>query len=286
MPTLARTSSSRGLFALCSAVTLALPALAQVPNPARRVHASIAPPVPGAFLFGPGPLLQYPDGVWNHGEGFAGPGQPDADHGGWLGPDDGLDVTSADVHTPQGWSTFTWTTDLHPASPHTMLRMPGYLRPAGLPLPTTHPLYGPLGTTYVDQGAFEMFRPVQGPSPQHKIVVYIQCAETKGFPLDRQDRPLRWTQVYRGFFSPDGLVRREPRLEPRVPATFRGNDAVATVERPPQELIATWNQGNTWWPITAYPVLSVAHRQTTLNPMFIQARPTRSPSESPTISPG
>lgn len=237
-------------------------ATAQVPNPARYVHPSIADPTV-AFRYGPAPLLAYPDGVWNHGEGF-GEG-PDADHGGFFASDDGSAVTAADVHTPVGWEPFTWTSDTHPNAPHEMLRLHGYLRPAGMPLPDTHPLYGPLGTQYVDQGAFEVFRPVAARQPNQKVLLVIVNWPTVPFPRDRSGRNLTWSQIYRGFFSPDGLVRNEPVTGVRDAATFLGNTDPNVVQRPAPSLIASWDPASDYWPIVGYAVLSVPFRQTTLN---------------------
>ncbi len=247
---------------LVAVVALTTVVTAQVPNPNRSVHPAIADPST-AVRYGSAPLLQYPDGQWNHGEGFA--DGPDADRGGWHENDDGMAVTAADVHTPDGWLPFTWQSATHPAAPVALLRLPGYLRPAGLPLPDTHPLYGPLGRTYVDQGAFEVFRPVAARLPNQKILLVIQCLPTLPFPRDRAGRYLIWEQIYRGFFSPDGLVRDEPVTGVRDAATFLGNADPATVQRPSLTLLASWQPNSDYWPLLAYPVMSVPFRQTTLN---------------------
>ena len=139
--------------------------------------------------------------------GVSGRSRPDT--GGWFSADNGTNVTSADVHTPAGG----WVN--HPTASPAMQRLQGYLRPALLPLPTTHPLYGPLGLapngqlqTYVDQGAFEAFRPLSTPpTSSQRILICIQCWSTTGFPLDNGNNGLSWYQIYPGFFSPDGLER-------------------------------------------------------------------------------
>lgn len=247
-----------------------------VPNPNRHVHPSIADIVPGVtFLHGTSATFQYPDGVWNHGEGFAA-GPNDADVGGWHGVDDGLHVTSADVHTTHDWAPWTWESEVHPAAPHQMMRFVGHLRPAGLARPNVHPLYGdltqassggPFGDhTYVDQGAFEMFRPLADPKDGQKIVIVIQCWSTVSlFPADFEDTSLTWFKVYQGFFSPDGLARREQAGDARLPDTLFNNTADADVVRHDHNLIATWASGDGYWPIVAYPVLSTVGRPTTLN---------------------
>lgn len=259
---------------LVSIVLLVATVAAQVPEqfPRRKVHPSIADPVPGAVLNGTSPYFQYPDGLWNHGEGFYAGASPDADKGGWAGDDDGTGVTGLDIHTdrqdpaanPDPWSTMVWTDPLHPNSPVTLRRFYGYLRPHGLDLPTAHPLYGDVTShmaRYVDQGAFEMFCPTVGPDANDTIVICIQARETAPFPS-----PFGWSQLYRGFFSPDGLTRV---ANGATLAAFAANTSVATVERPSQEFLANWYAlpaaQQTYWPITVCPVLSVGGREATLN---------------------
>jgi hypothetical protein len=102
-------------------------AAAQIPAPIlpvnqRIVHPSIAPPPAGMTyaqinVNGTGPLFQYPDQEWNHGEGLAPYDQNDEDFGGWHNNDDGEGVELGDVHVTYPWQTWTWTVDLHPNSP-------------------------------------------------------------------------------------------------------------------------------------------------------------------------
>jgi hypothetical protein len=180
------------------------PAQGPIPNPNRSVHPSIAQPafvVPPPYSPPSSPYFALPDGIWNNGEGF---GANPADHGGWFGNTDGTNVTLADVHVE------TWVP--HPQASPLMMRMEGYLRPAGLPLPQVHPIYGDLGqgNGYVDQGAFELFKPLTvwpGIGCQ-KILVVIHCWETLGFP--KTERKFSPRLLYRGLFSQDGLARHEP----------------------------------------------------------------------------
>ena len=138
-----------------------------MPSPARTsptagVHPAIAEPLPGASRHGTAPRLQYLDGLWNHAEGFQITGS-DADSGGWFAHDDGTGLQPGDIHlTLGGWVPHTYDNVLSTAHGLATERMQGYLRPAGLALPTAHPRYGNVGT-YVDQGAFEIFRPANTP---------------------------------------------------------------------------------------------------------------------------
>jgi hypothetical protein len=260
-------------WSLVLLVVLLGTAVAQVPEqfPRRKVHPSIAVPVPGAILNGTSPYFQYPDGLWNHGEGFRLAPLSDADSGGWFSEDSGTGVGGGDIHTdPQdalaptnSWSTMVWTDALHPNSPATLRRFYGYLRPQGLALPTHHPLYGNVTSAmagYVDQGAFEMFCPTIGPDPTDTIVICIQTRETAPFP------GRAWSQIYRGFFSPDGLSRVQNGTSL---AGFAANTAVSAAERPSQEFLANWYAlpaaQQTYWPITFCPVLTVGGREATLN---------------------
>ncbi|MCA8950361.1 MAG: hypothetical protein KDE27_12720 [Planctomycetes bacterium] len=250
-------------LALVSSLTF--PLFAQVPNPNRVVHPSIAPLQSGAILHGTSPIFQYPDSKWNNGEGFAPSGTADEDYAGWFFAEDGTDVTSADVHTPNGWQSTTWQSETHPAAPGALKHLVGYLRPAGLALPTTHPLYGPLGTTYVDQGAFEIFRPDAAPAANDRILIVINCFQTIGFPKDNTGSSPGWGRMYRGIFSPDGLVRDEPLGQPRNATTFLNNNVLADVERPLLSPLLTIPASSGYYPLLAYPVLTVPGRQTTLN---------------------
>lgn len=264
---------------------MSAPVLAQaIPVPApvqplanRHVHPSIATITPQTVLNGTGPLFQYPDGIWNHGEGFSATNL-DHDQGGWFGEDDGSNVTVSHIHQTIGWSSWTWTSDTHPASPQQIRRFVGFLyAPLVSNLPTVHPLYGPLPAgsgpfnngTYVDQGAFEAFAPMGQPAPGQKIVVIINCWETTGAPRGQDGG--NFGSVYDGYFSPDGLRRNE-----HAPTTtqlhhvsdFLANTSAYTVLRPPfgHVMVATaaWHNAN-YYPIAAYVVQSMPARQTTLN---------------------
>jgi hypothetical protein len=246
---------------------------AQVPEQpgARRVHPGIANPAVGASLNGTGPYFQYEDSQWNHGEGFRGGTASDADYGGWFNEDSGLNLTGLDIHTdPQNpaaptnsWSVIAWTDPLHPNSPAQLRRFYGYLRPNGLPLPTAHPVYGPVIShmaAYVDQGAFEMFCPIAPPDPTDKIVICILTRATAPFP----SKP--WGQLYRGYWSPDGLARQRNGTSTSV-ADFANNPN--PIERDSLEFLAQWltlpDVQQNYWPIAVYPVLSVGGREATLN---------------------
>ncbi len=236
------------------------------PHPNRKAHRHIAPLAPGLTAQA-APMLAIPDQTWNHGEGF---GATYVDHGGWHDSTDGTNLTFADIHVEQGdeWGPFTWRSDvndLHPKSPHPMRRMEGYLRPANAPgLPSVHPRYGQLGQTYVDQGAFEMFTPTTAWAGQ-KILVVLHAQSTALFPRDKDGKSWQWRQMYRGYFSADGLVRNEPQAGSA--SSFVGTDAAdgLEVERPFLNTIVEWNPAaHDFWPIEAYAVLSVMHRPTTL----------------------
>jgi hypothetical protein len=274
-------------LSLAVALVSTTPALAQqptiqqpvVPQPlaTRRVHPCVADPVPGAFLNGAGPMFQYPDGLWNHGEGFA-PGSQKVDYGGWFGDDNGAHVTGLDIHTdptdprvtvPNPWTNWTWIEPLHPSSGAALRRFYGYLRPDGVQLPTQHPRYGAV-PAYVDSGAFELFRPVAGPGSR-KIVVYVHTQATTRMPaqyVGSTKAALDRFQVYRGYFSPDGLVREELGPNPSS-QTFVQNigSTGLPVERPSLAVLGDWvrSPSSQYWILSAYPVMSVAHRQTTLN---------------------
>ena len=93
---------SIGLFLAAAVSELAV---AQVPNPSRRVHPGIADTVLDPWLLplhGPGPLFQYRESPtankWNHGEGFAPNDQDDVDFGGWWHHDDGTGVEISDIN--------------------------------------------------------------------------------------------------------------------------------------------------------------------------------------------
>jgi hypothetical protein len=250
------------------ALLLTSVAQAQIPavHPLRSVHPAIAAPAPG-LVVPSSPHVAAPDGLWNHGEGFA----ATVDTGGWHGSSDGTEVTIHDVHvnandTFTANPAFSYLPDpLYPGSPVLLRRQEGYLRPAGVPLPNAHPLYGPVGS-YVDQGAFELFRPQANWDGSKTILIIIHTKETAQFPLDYQRNRLEWRDIYRGYFSADGLVRPEVNL-PRnqIASVFLATDAAGDVERPQMVTLARWNGSENYWPIEGYPVLSVSHRSTTLN---------------------
>jgi hypothetical protein len=209
------------------------------------------------------PYFAYDDGEWNHGEGF-GPTH-DADYGGWHGPDDGTDLVLTDIHVDPAatWVLFQWADDLYFTGTHPLLRLEGYLGPDDYgDLPQVHPLYGMLPPTagpigngrYVDQGAFEMFRPVTGPLPTDKILVIIRTWSTTGFPFDAQRESLRWRQVYPGFFSPDGLKRSEHPTGGPTGFLNNDDDSAAAVNRPSLNLLRSWETEmiTGYWPILAY----------------------------------
>jgi hypothetical protein len=239
------------------------------------VHPSIANPAPG-LVVPSAPTIAVPDGLWNHGEGF---GANAIDHGGWHDTTDGTNLTAADVHVKGNpndvnpWVSFVWRSDaldLYPGSPHTMERMEGWLRPAGIPLPTAHPRYGPLPPlqSYVDQGAFEMFRPVTPWNPNtQRILVVVHTKETAYFRKSGDGHVHNWTHLYRGYFSPDGLVRDEPAGGYANASAFLAadNNDGLDVERPLLNTIASWASGSTFWPIETYAVISVPGRNATLN---------------------
>ncbi len=250
------------------------------------MHPGIAPDLlTGAVRNGSSPLLQYVETgnvEWNHGEGFAPAGSPVADYGGWFDHDDGAHITAAQVHTPllvgqaTLWHSLVWTDSTHPNGQNggtTVQRLYGYLRPLNVPLPSIHPIYGtmqagsgPFGNgKYVDQGAFEMFRPLANPTTNSKIVICINTRETTVFPKDHADRRFNWTKIYPGIFSPDGLWRRE-KLDPvRSLTNFQNNwnwNIGDVFERPD---LAVLTLPTSFYPIMAYAVPSVVHRQTTLN---------------------
>ncbi|MBM4059741.1 MAG: hypothetical protein FJ265_01395 [Planctomycetes bacterium] len=265
-----------------------------MPNPARSVHPAIADPASGAFRQGPAPKFAYIDGQWNHGEGFA-QGTGDPDYGGWFFHDDGRNVTSADVHlTVSSWQDYVYRNEVHLQANNRLVdRLQGYLRPAGLALPREHPRYGALSFDYVDTGAFEIFRPQGVPYANQKVLIVIQCWGSSVFPrvYVGQDPnntaramfvdSLYWWNTYFGYFSPDGLVRGEfgstdpttigSSAAPGTPLAktlFQQNTADDKVLRDQPHAVATWSNTpyqTLYYPISAYPVLSVMHRQTELN---------------------
>lgn len=187
---------------------------AQVPNPNRAVHPGIADPATGLTLRA-SPLFAVPNGKWDHGEGFQPNDQNDEDFGGWFANDDGSGLEIDDVHPENPtapWSGFGWNSPDFPGSPVGMLRLEGWLRPAGTDQAISHPLYGNVGP-YVDQGAFEAFMPQFGPSAGQKIAIILCTRETTGFPRNAAGQSLAWRQINPGIFSPDGLERWE-----KVPA--------------------------------------------------------------------
>jgi hypothetical protein len=245
-------------------------------NPQRQVHPTIAPLAlpPGISGTRASPYVAIPDGIWNHGEGFAATaGLPDT--GGWHGDDVGAHVTAANVVLLPGaqWEPFTWDDGRVPPSPVTVMRLAGCLRRPSLSLPLWHPIYGdlsapisPLG--YIDQAAFEIFKPQVPPGPQQKIVICILCEATTRFPKRYDGKRIEWRNIYPGIFSPDGVVRPEVQgPTPPAAADFAGNIDPYLVERPLQLSYyrAWYQQPQPFWPILAYSVLSVAGRQTTLN---------------------
>ena len=203
-------------------VALSERAVAQVPNPQRHVHPSIADPAPAAVLHGPGPMLQYPDGKWNHGEGFAAVGSPDVDSGGWHFGDDGTNVTSADIHLTgtQTWAGHTVHFQTSPWGVAHVQRLQGYLRPATIALPLTHPRYGSLGLTapdgFVDSGAAQttwrvswgdptahytdLPAAVAAAAPGDLILVYDHPSQTLGYDYTAVtiDKPLSIVGLYPG----------------------------------------------------------------------------------------
>jgi hypothetical protein len=276
------------LLVLAWLIAPSLSLRAQVPAPVRSlawrtVRPAMASTTTSSVLNGTSPLFQYQDGKWNNGEGFTLNGT-DADKGGWLNEDDGTGLIDSDIHTTVGWSSWNWASQYHPAQqqPVAIRRFVGYMRPNDV-LPTAHPLYGPLPAgsgpfsngTYVDQGAFEVFAPSQGPATATTpIVVIISNWQTQFMPLDFDRRQFGWL-IYQGYFSPDGLVRNEksatalPALPSRGMAGFLGNTNTGddTVLRPPflAQLVATaGHHGAGYWPIAAYAVQTVPGRQTTL----------------------
>jgi hypothetical protein len=238
-------------------------------NTQRRVHPTIAalalpPGVDVASLASP--YIAIPDGAWNHGEGFSAvPNLPDT--GGWHGDDFGDHVTFAHIHALGSWQSYTWNDGRTPANPVNVLRLGGCIVPPQHTFPSTHPLYGAVSAPYIDQGAFEMFRPVVALGSQQKIVICILTEETTKFPMQFDDAELIWNNVYRGIFSPDGLVRRERAGQnPATVSDFEANTSLDDVKRPNQlSFFRAWNPQLPFWPILAYPVLSVSGRQTTLN---------------------
>ncbi|MCA8978114.1 MAG: hypothetical protein KDC98_25530 [Planctomycetes bacterium] len=249
-----------------------------MPNPTRSVHPGIADPVPGAALHGTAPKLQYADGLWNNGEGFElAPVTPDADTGGWFDHDAGLGLTAADINLDQGgWVLQPYGNPLRLSTGTQAERVSGYLRPAGLPLPTWHPRYGNVGP-YVDQGAFEIFRPLGVPYSGQKVLIVIRCFATVQFPgvYDPalpmgQRRSVNWYNTYRGYFSPDGLVRDEfaSVVTGNPVVDFQQNTDDDEVGRFLPDIIASWyfsSDQSVYYPIEAYPVLTVPGRQTELN---------------------
>ena len=229
------------------------------------------------------PLFAVHDAKWNHGEGFAPNDMLSEDFGGWFHEDDGSGLVNGDVHVHSvvQWTSFQWSSPVwNGGAPVTMRRLKGWLRPADAAgLPTEHPRYGYVGS-YVDQGAFEMFIPPNGgPSPGQKIAIFVLTRETLRFPKNAGGDFMSWRQIYPGFFSPDGLERWEP---PSVPGQTPNSAFLANVDdtdfadpgnkdgviRPTAiQILAAWiqNPNSAYWPMVAYPVLSVPHRQTTLN---------------------
>ncbi|MBK8096884.1 MAG: hypothetical protein IPK26_07245 [Planctomycetes bacterium] len=206
-------------------------------------------------------MFAVPDGIWNHGEGFAAPGQADADHGGWFGPDDGTAVTSADVHTLHEWVPHNWYGPVHPSHNAAMRRFNGYLRPAGLALPTVHPYYGAVGP-YVDQGAFELFRPNANFTENQKVLISIGISATQGWP----EPGIMWGQNYLGSYSPDGLIRSRPGSQS---AQFLANTVMQGPNGPTryayEQFVAIWPRtSSAYYPIVGYAVSTVAGRQTEL----------------------
>ncbi|MCA8942106.1 MAG: hypothetical protein KDB80_06050, partial [Planctomycetes bacterium] len=139
--------------------------------------------------------FNFPDGVWNNGEGFLGSGPTRGiDRGGMGELDEGSSMVVGDVHIQQAWSPFSVQ------SPDTdmtsVYRLVGFLYPANL--------YNALSPTeqaalsgYVTQTAFEVFVPETFDS-QLPTIVAVRVRPTVTGPsasdpfgrFQPQDRPI------------------------------------------------------------------------------------------------
>jgi hypothetical protein len=248
---------------------------AQVPAPilpvnARVMHPGIAKPALGATYHEASPHMQIQDGSWNHGEGFN--GTSSADYGGWFLNDNGSGVTSLDIHSPLEWQSATWVQPYLPGGATAPIEhMVGYLRPQDQatgqtwPLPAAHPL-DPSSGPYVDQAAFELFRPAvpYNPAQHTHVVVILYNWETISFPANAAGKQLAWFQIYPGFFSPDGLIRRD---DPALSFVNNNSYEAGVVQRPPghSQIVREHNTTSTWYPVVGYIVPSVTKRQADLN---------------------
>ncbi|GAB4139895.1 MAG: hypothetical protein Fur0037_06260 [Planctomycetota bacterium] len=251
-------------------------------------------------------MFQYADGLWNHGEGFVA-GANDQDTGGWHALDDGTQVTWADVHwfpyndpsiaqpALYGWHNHTWTGlytpvfliggdatqpmlyPIHPDQPQPMNRLVGYLRPAGVPRnQQPHPLYrGNVTVPFVDDAAFEVFRPLVAWNGTDDILITIGCFGTLLFPGKHSGSgttadPHVYTHyyypnTYPGAFSPDGLIRNESQSEA---AGFAANvDADSVARASSDQIVGSWyarylatNSTGGYYPVSAYIVPPIIHR--------------------------
>lgn len=265
-------TSIRYSLSLLGAIAMQGHLRAQVPAPvwplnARIMHPGIADAAAaGAIYNGSSPMLQYSEASpeWNHGEGFD--GGTGVDYGGWFNNDDGSLLDINDVHVWSTWQSANWT-EPFVQQQGAIDHLVGYLRPFGNNLPNVHPTYGPVGN-YVDQAAFELFRPSAAFNPaQHtKIVIIIYNWETITFPVDALGKAYKWYQVYQGFFSPDGLSRDEAAGGAMGFMANNSYDA-ETVRRPGgySQLLRDYDLSSTWYPVIGYAVPSVTNRQADLN---------------------
>ena len=264
-------------------------------NRPRQVHPSVAPPpmedygkvfIAGALMNHmngplPVPVFQFPDGKWNHGEGFVNGTNPedDEDTGGWHGLYQSGSIDAADVHgSPfnndygEHWQSYTHQSDPARATfTGIMRRFVGYLRPAGIPLPSTHPKYGDLATPYVDQGAFEMFAPATAWNGTDPIVLfYVEDATIVFAPKELVPGTTDLVAYYRphrylGYFSPDGLPRDEK--APGDAQAFLTNTEQGTMRTKGYETPLLWEQSSAsqpFYPISIVSTKTMVQRQTEL----------------------
>ncbi len=128
----------------------------------------------GAYLAPPSPLFNYPDFVWDRGEGFAASSSVDA--GGVFGPTDPNAMQFSDIEPLQPWED--WPIDSQ------YLHFVGQFRPSGAPTQQQMPLTGSSFEIIVPRAFVDM----PDPAKRDDVVLLIPTKETSD-PERKADIP-------------------------------------------------------------------------------------------------